>query len=152
MTGWQTLLYKEVLRFWKVAFQTIAGPVLTAMIYLLIFGHALESHVKVYGEVSYTAFLVPGLAMTLGELPVADLPDSIQTDVGHVGNLLNDLRQLGQPGEVAPRDAEHLALFELAQTCQRGAEVACGQQRLEPPAHLSAQTLFAPRKLERFRL
>ncbi len=63
MNGWQTLLYKEIWRFWKVAFQTIAGPVLTAMLYLLIFGHALESHVKVYGTVSYTAFLVPGLAM-----------------------------------------------------------------------------------------
>ena len=63
MNGWQTLLYKEVLRFWRVAFQTIAGPVLTAMLYLLIFGHALEAHVKVYGQVSYTAFLVPGLAM-----------------------------------------------------------------------------------------
>jgi len=63
MNGWQTLLYKEVLRFWKVAFQTIAGPVLTAMLYLLIFGHALESHVKVYDRVGYTAFLVPGLAM-----------------------------------------------------------------------------------------
>ena len=63
MNGWQTLLYKEVLRFWKVAFQTIAGPVLTAMLYLLIFGHALGDHVKVYDQVSYTAFLVPGLAM-----------------------------------------------------------------------------------------
>ena len=63
MTGWQTLLYKEVLRFWKVAFQTVAGPVLTAMLYLLIFGQALESHVNVYDRVSYTAFLVPGLAM-----------------------------------------------------------------------------------------
>jgi len=63
LTGWQTLLYKEVLRFWKVAFQTIAGPVLTAMLYLLIFGHALEAHVKVYDRVSYSAFLVPGLAM-----------------------------------------------------------------------------------------
>lgn len=63
MTGWQTLLYKEVLRFWKVAFQTVAGPVLTAMLYLLIFGHALEAHVKVYDKVSYTSFLVPGLAM-----------------------------------------------------------------------------------------
>ncbi len=63
MNGWQTLLYKEVLRFWKVAFQTIAGPVLTAMLYLLIFGHALEDHVKVYDQVSYNAFLVPGLAM-----------------------------------------------------------------------------------------
>jgi ABC-2 type transport system permease protein len=63
MNGWQTLLYKEIWRFWKVAFQTIAGPVLTAMLYLLIFGHALEAHVKVYDAVSYTAFLVPGLAM-----------------------------------------------------------------------------------------
>ena len=63
MNGWQTLLYKEVLRFWKVAFQTVAGPVLTAMLYLLIFGHALELHVKVYDKISYTAFLVPGLAM-----------------------------------------------------------------------------------------
>ena len=63
MNGWQTLLYKEVLRFWKVAFQTVAGPVLTAMLYLLIFGHALEAHVKVYDRVSYSSFLVPGLAM-----------------------------------------------------------------------------------------
>ena len=51
------------MRFWKVAFQTVAGPVLTAMLYLLIFGHALEAHVKVYDKVSYTAFLVPGLTM-----------------------------------------------------------------------------------------
>ena len=63
MTGWQTLLYKETLRFWKVAAQTIAGPVLTALLYLLIFGHALEAHVKVYDKISYTAFLVTGLAM-----------------------------------------------------------------------------------------
>ena len=63
MTGWQTLFYKEVLRFWKVSFQTVAAPVLTAVLYLLIFGHVLEDHVKVYGSLSYTAFLVPGLVM-----------------------------------------------------------------------------------------
>lgn len=63
MTGWQTLFYKEVLRFWKVGFQTVAAPVLTAVLYLLIFGHVLEDHVKVYGSVPYTAFLVPGLVM-----------------------------------------------------------------------------------------
>ncbi|MEK9802281.1 MAG: ABC transporter permease, partial [Curvibacter sp.] len=63
MNGWQTLLYKEVLRFWKVSFQTIAAPVLTAVLYLLIFGHVLEDHVKVYDRISYTAFLVPGLVM-----------------------------------------------------------------------------------------
>jgi ABC-2 type transport system permease protein len=37
--------------------------VLTAVLYLLIFGHVLEGHVKVYGTVAYTAFLVPGLVM-----------------------------------------------------------------------------------------
>jgi len=63
MTGWKALLYKESLRFWKVGFQTVAAPVLTAVLYLLIFGHVLEDHVKVYDRVSYTAFLVPGLIM-----------------------------------------------------------------------------------------
>ena len=63
MTGWQTLLYKEVLRFWKVSFQTVAAPVLTAVLYLLIFGHVLQNNVKVYDRVEYTAFLIPGLVM-----------------------------------------------------------------------------------------
>jgi ABC-2 type transport system permease protein len=57
------LLYKEVLRFWKVSFQTVAAPVLTAVLYMMIFGHVLEDHVKVYDSISYTAFLVPGLVM-----------------------------------------------------------------------------------------
>ncbi|NHZ44098.1 MULTISPECIES: ABC transporter permease [Massilia] len=60
--GFQTLLYKEMLRFWKVATQTVLAPVLTAMLYLLIFGHVLEGHVNVRG-VNYTAFLIPGLVM-----------------------------------------------------------------------------------------
>ncbi len=63
MTGWTALFYKEVLRFWKVGFQTVAAPVLTAVLYLLIFGHVLEDRVQVYSGVSYTAFLIPGLVM-----------------------------------------------------------------------------------------
>ena len=63
MIGWRALFYKEVMRFWKVSFQTVAAPVLTAVLYLLIFGHVLEDRVKVYDQVSYTAFLVPGLVM-----------------------------------------------------------------------------------------
>ncbi|MEN9329937.1 MAG: hypothetical protein RLZZ484_1125, partial [Pseudomonadota bacterium] len=63
MSGWQALFYKEILRFWKVSFQTVAAPVLTACLYMLIFGHVLEDRVKVYDQVSYTAFLVPGLVM-----------------------------------------------------------------------------------------
>ena len=61
--GWKMLLKKEVLRFWRVAFQTIAAPVLTAVLYLLIFGHVLSDRVQVYPGVSYVAFLVPGLVM-----------------------------------------------------------------------------------------
>jgi len=62
--GWLTLLYKELLRFWKVSFQTILAPVLTALLYLLIFSHVLESHVSVFdGRVRYSAFLIPGLVM-----------------------------------------------------------------------------------------
>lgn len=63
MRGFRTLFYKELLRFWKVSFQTIAAPVLTALLYLLIFGHVLEDHVQVYEGVKYTAFLIPGLVM-----------------------------------------------------------------------------------------
>lgn len=63
MSGFPTLLYKELLRFWKVAFQTVLAPVITAMLYLLIFSHVLEERVQVYPGVSYTTFLVPGLIM-----------------------------------------------------------------------------------------
>ena len=63
MNGWQTLLYKEVLRFWKVSFQTVAAPVLTAVLYLMVFGHVLDERVQVHEGVSYTAFLIPGLVM-----------------------------------------------------------------------------------------
>ena len=63
MSGWQTLFYKEVLRFWKVGFQTVAAPVITAILYLMIFGHVLEGRVQVYDSVNYTAFLLPGLVM-----------------------------------------------------------------------------------------
>jgi ABC-2 type transport system permease protein len=61
--GFRTLFYKEILRFWKVAFQTVLAPVITALLYLTIFGHALRGHVQVYPGVEYTSFLIPGLVM-----------------------------------------------------------------------------------------
>ncbi|MEO6117460.1 MAG: metal-dependent hydrolase, partial [Methylotenera sp.] len=61
LRGPWTLLKKELLRFWRVAFQTVAAPVITALLYLLIFSHVLEGHVQVYDGVPYTAFLIPGL-------------------------------------------------------------------------------------------
>jgi ABC-2 type transport system permease protein len=63
VSGFATLFYKEVLRFWKVAFQTVGGPVLSSLLYLVVFSQVLGERVRVFGEVPYTAFLVPGLVM-----------------------------------------------------------------------------------------
>ena len=62
-SGLYTLFYKELLRFGKVALQTVLAPVMTALLYLLVFSHVLEEHVQVYDNVGYTAFLIPGLMM-----------------------------------------------------------------------------------------
>ncbi|MEX3556530.1 MAG: ABC transporter permease, partial [Burkholderia gladioli] len=63
MSGFRTLFYKELLRFWKVSFQTVLAPVVTALLYLTIFGHALSGRGNVYPGVEYVSFLVPGLVM-----------------------------------------------------------------------------------------
>ena len=58
-----TLFKKEVLRWIKVWLQTVLAPVVTAWLYLLVFGHVLEGRVEVFDGVSYTQFLIPGLLM-----------------------------------------------------------------------------------------
>lgn len=63
MTIFWTLFAKETLRFWKVAMQTVAAPVLTSLLYLVIFGYAFTGRVQVYDGVPYASFLVPGLVM-----------------------------------------------------------------------------------------
>lgn len=63
LDGFGALFRKEVLRFWKVSAQTVTAPALTALLYLLIFSHALKGRGDVFPGVSYTEFLIPGLAM-----------------------------------------------------------------------------------------
>ena len=63
MQGFQTLFFKEVLRFWKVAFQTILAPLVSTLLYLLVFSQAMAGHADVYPGVSYATFLIPGLVM-----------------------------------------------------------------------------------------
>ncbi|MFO7746329.1 MAG: ABC transporter permease [Orrella sp.] len=62
-SGFYTLFYKELLRFWRVGFQTIAAPVITALLYLIVFAQVLQDRVQVYDEIPYTKFLIPGLMM-----------------------------------------------------------------------------------------
>lgn len=61
--GLVSLFYKEVLRFYKVLLQTVLAPVVTALLYLLVFSHVLSRHVQALPGVGYTAFLIPGLMM-----------------------------------------------------------------------------------------
>lgn len=63
LRGFRTLLRKELLRFSKVAFQTVAAPILTSLLYLMIFAHVLENRVQVFERLGYTSFLAPGLVM-----------------------------------------------------------------------------------------
>lgn len=88
MDGFLTLFRKELLRFWKVGFQTVAAPVLSSLLYLLIFSHALSGRVDIYPGVAYTSFLVPGLVMmTLMQNAFANASSSlIQSKV--TGNLV----------------------------------------------------------------
>ncbi|HUS25126.1 MAG TPA: ABC transporter permease [Candidatus Binatia bacterium] len=62
-TGLATLTKKEVKRFWNVLGQTVTAPVITALLYLLVFAHVLSGRAEVYPGVSYPQFLVPGLIM-----------------------------------------------------------------------------------------
>ncbi|MCI5895987.1 MAG: ABC transporter permease [Candidatus Aphodousia sp.] len=63
LRAFQTLLKKEVIRFQKVAFHTIAAPVLSSLLYLVVFGAAFDNQIQVIPAVSYSQFLVPGLVM-----------------------------------------------------------------------------------------
>jgi ABC-2 type transport system permease protein len=98
-SGFVTLLYKELLRFWKVSFQTILAPVVTALLYLLIFSHVLEGRVEAFPGVSYTTFLIPGLAMmSILQNAFANSSSSlIQSKI--TGNILFVLLPPISPGE-----------------------------------------------------
>lgn len=62
MTGFLFLFRRECHRFFKVLVQTVLTPVISAGLYLLIFGVSLGQHIDLNG-VHYLAFLVPGLMM-----------------------------------------------------------------------------------------
>ena len=61
--GFRTLFAKEVLRFWKVSFQTLLAPLVSTLLYLVVFAQVMSSRAEIYPGVSYREFLIPGLAM-----------------------------------------------------------------------------------------
>ena len=103
MIAFWTLFYKELLRFWKVAFQTVAAPVLTALLYLVIFGHVLEDHVRIH-DVPYTSFLIPGLVY-------GKITGTIKNDKDAARLMGDSMRDMGPYIILAFFAAQFLAYF-----------------------------------------
>jgi len=63
--GFETLLWKEIKRFLKVFGQTVISPVVTTLLYLIVFGLSLGNRLPTQEGVGYVDFLVPGLVMLI---------------------------------------------------------------------------------------
>lgn len=63
LRGPWTLFRKEIQRFWAIAGQTIISPVITTMLYFLVFGYSLGDRLQEIKGIPYVDFLVPGLVM-----------------------------------------------------------------------------------------
>ncbi len=64
--GWlgaMTLFKKEIMRFANIAGQTIVSPVVTTMLYFLVFGYSLGDRLREIDGIPYVDFLVPGLVL-----------------------------------------------------------------------------------------
>lgn len=62
LRGFYTLLSREVYRFTRLFRQTIIPPLITTLLFILIFGYSLGSHIREIQGVSYIVFILPGLA------------------------------------------------------------------------------------------
>lgn len=61
--GCWAFFVKEVRRFYSVAVQTIFAPVVSSLLFLLIFGQVIDTRIDSFSGVSYSQFLIPGLVM-----------------------------------------------------------------------------------------
>ena len=61
--GFQTLYKREVMRFWKVGTQTLAAPVVTALLYMMVFVVAAQGARPPVHGVVFATFVAPGLIM-----------------------------------------------------------------------------------------
>jgi ABC-2 type transport system permease protein len=59
----RTLLSREVLRFTRIWVQTLVPPLLTSLLYLLVFGVALGSRIREVDGVPYLEYILPGVAL-----------------------------------------------------------------------------------------
>ncbi|HEX6654473.1 MAG TPA: ABC transporter permease [Thermoleophilaceae bacterium] len=70
MTGLVWLCKRETLRVSKLWTQTVLAPVVSSMLFILVFGLSLGGRIKQVGDVDYEVFIVPGL-ITMGMVQAA---------------------------------------------------------------------------------
>lgn len=63
LAAYMTIVRKEFLRLFRVWVQTLIPPVITTMLYFLVFGKFIGTQVKDIGGVSYMEFIIPGVIM-----------------------------------------------------------------------------------------
>ncbi|MCH2554738.1 MAG: ABC transporter permease [SAR116 cluster bacterium] len=98
--GLQTLYLREVQRFAKVGMQTVVAPVITSMLFLMVFAVAVGDRAQLAGDISFISFLVPGLVM-MTVLQNAFANSSSSLVVSKVqGNIVDLLMPPIGPGEL----------------------------------------------------
>lgn len=88
--GAWTLFKREFLRFWRMSRQTILSPVITTLLYFLVFGYSLGGRLRDIDGVPYIDFLVPGLVM-LGVISNAFMNSSFSLFISKIHGVLVDL-------------------------------------------------------------
>jgi ABC-2 type transport system permease protein len=61
--GFWALFIKEVRRFYSVMVQTVFAPVISTLLFLLVFGQVVDSRIETYAGLTYSQFIIPGLIM-----------------------------------------------------------------------------------------
>jgi len=98
--GLWTLYLREVQRFAKVGMQTVIAPVITSMLFLMVFAVAVGERAQLAGDADFIAFLVPGLAMmTVLQNAFANTSSSIVVSKVQ-GNIVDLLMPPIGPGEL----------------------------------------------------
>jgi ABC-2 type transport system permease protein len=116
-SGFKTLYEKEVRRYCKVFGQTVGAPVVTTLMFMMIFTLALGGSGRYMGDVPYAVFLAPGLIiMSILQNSFANTSSSI---IGSKmqGNIVDIL--------LAPMGAREIALGYALGGITRGLMVGC---------------------------
>jgi ABC-2 type transport system permease protein len=88
--GLVALTGREVLRVLKLWTQTVAAPVVSAFLFIVVFGLSLGGRIREIGGVDYEVFIVPGL-ITMAMVQAAYANNSASVFQAKFDRYLNDI-------------------------------------------------------------